>query len=104
MVGFSRAMRGLLPEFVAPIPLQIEKTSQVSVLKMESGCRNDGGLAAKGNAKTDGLQHRDIIGAIADRGRGVERDRQSRRDLASHAQFAGAVENGFLNAARDPSV
>ena len=56
--------RQLADQFVLMIPLQIQKGTEIAVVKLGVGFCSDDWLGAIGHAETGGLDHGQIIGTI----------------------------------------
>jgi hypothetical protein len=54
-------------EVLAPVALRIKQCGQIAVIdpRIRGGC--DLGFRVKGNAETRGFEHREIVGAVANR-------------------------------------
>src|ERR1700753_340578 len=67
----ERAERLRVGKLLAPVSLRVQQRRKVAVIDAYMGGRRDGGLGVVGDAEARGLDHTEIIGAVADH-QGIE--------------------------------
>jgi tRNA dimethylallyltransferase len=84
---------GALDEILARDPLRVEERGEVGVVdaRVRAGC--DLRLGAVGDAKAGGLQHREVVGAVADGQRIAKRKAHSGGDVPQGAELGVMAED-----------
>ena len=63
----TQLRRRICNEFLAPVALRIKQRGQIAVIDPRIGGGRDLGFGVKGNAEPRGFEHREIVGAVANR-------------------------------------
>jgi hypothetical protein len=63
----TRLLRRSEHEILAPVALRIKKRGQIAVIDPRMSGGRDLGFGVKGNAEPRGFEHREIVGAVANR-------------------------------------
>src|SRR3546814_7979685 len=99
MVTFAGStLAAALHEGVAAVALQVEQRRQVGMVDADRCARRDARLRPPLHAEAGAQQHRQVVGAVANRDRTGGRDAEPVRCLQQGLDLSILVEDGFADA------